>query len=159
MKITYEFSRSDLIPDLHKKHIKFLLHMVENEGAERVRIFKEKRSTRSEKPYNGVEMLYMPNISTLIVQRRKNDLIHRLDGPAEEEYLINNEEIRLINKYYCYNSEFCFVYLNTDNVVKESESLGRLILDYEKLSQNIYRFKILAADKIEERYCWIINGI
>jgi|JI10StandDraft_1071094.scaffolds.fasta_scaffold116756_4 hypothetical protein len=159
MKTTYKFSKSNLIPGLHKKHIKFLLDKVEKEGAERVRIVKEKRSTRSEKPYTGVEMLYFPKSNTVYVQWRKNGLIHKLDGPAEEGYFINNEEIRLVNQVYCYNSEYCFVYLNTDRVIKEAESLGRLVLDHEKLSDNIYLFKLLAADKLEERYCWIIDGV
>ncbi len=123
-------------------------------------LLKKKDLLGAKKPYTGVEMLYFPKSNTVYVQWRKNGLIHKLDGPAAEEgYFINNEEIRLVNQVYCYNSEYCFVYLNTDRVIKEAESLGRLVLDHEKLSDNIYLFKLLAADKLEERYCWIIDGV
>lgn len=158
MKVTYKISKNEFFTELYKKHVKSLLDKVEKEGAKKVRVSIGTSTERRIKPYTGVEVNFFSLFSRVIeVVWVDNGLIHRTDGPAMEEYSITHEDIECIYKHFYYKGERCIVFLNNSSFINHLTSLDRIVLDYEKLTENIYLYTVLSTNKIEKIYCWFMN--
>lgn len=143
-----------------KKIFGFHLSKLKEEGAKKVIVVSGFDSQKIEKERKGSFTIFDFRINASCAIKWISDgKLHREDGPAYQIYSKDNQRGQHTYVEYWYKGNRCHP-ISSINVIKICfEFYGEVILDEERVSNNILYIKKLTENNLVDCWYWVINGM